>query len=440
MIHESLCTQKKRPMKISNTLVLQLAFMLLGPFLTFAQTSDQPVTDSTQSTLMKLYQDVEALKKLKINGYVQAQYQLADSVGINSYAGGNFPANDDKRFLIRRGRLKATYLTTNSSFVFQVDATEAGAVTLKDAYFKFTEPYLKVFSVTAGVFNRPFVFEVPYSSSDRESPERGRMSQIIFPGERDMGFMLTIQGPKTSPWNALKLDAGLVNGTGLGFKEFDKKKDFVAHLTLNKASKSEKVKYGIGVSYYNGGFRQDNDSVFSIQTVNDSLRFVQENGNFLGSTTERKYYGADAQLSIDWIGGITTLRAEFITGDQASIAKDMKSIGAAIKVPVYNRKFNGGYFYFLQNIGQSKAQIVAKFDFFDPNTDVKGDEIGLSKSGLNEADIAYNTIGLGAIWRFDQNLKLMAYYDIVKNEETNLTGYSSDVKDNVLTLRLQYRF
>ena len=48
----------------------------------------------------------------------------------------------------------------------------------------------------------------------RESPERGRMSQLIFPNERDLGAMLTIQGPKLSNWNWLKLEAGLFNGTG----------------------------------------------------------------------------------------------------------------------------------------------------------------------------------------------------------------------------------
>ena len=85
-----------------------------------AQIVDPEQQDSTQSTIAKLYQDVESLKKLKITGYIQAQYQLADSAGIKSYAGGDFPSFDDKRFLIRRGRLKATWTNTHSSFVFQL--------------------------------------------------------------------------------------------------------------------------------------------------------------------------------------------------------------------------------------------------------------------------------------------------------------------------------
>ncbi len=430
-------------MKLLKNKWLGLAGCLLSLIVSqpiMAQIVDPEQQDSTQSTIAKLYQDVESLKKLKISGYIQAQYQLADSAGIKSYAGGDFPSFDDKRFLIRRGRLKATWTNSHSSFVFQVDATEAGTVSLKDAYFKYTDPYLQLFTLTAGLFNRPFGNELPMSSSDRESPERGRMSQIIFPGERDMGFMLTIQAPKTSRWNFIKLDAGLFNGTGLGAKEFDKKKDFIGHLTFNKASLNEKLKFVLGASYYDGGFRQDNDTLFSIQTVNDSVRFIQENAKYKGETTKRKYYGVDAQFSIDWFPGITTLRAEMIFGEQPGLASDNKSISAVVTKPIFQRKFKGGYVYFLQNIGQSKAQFVLKYDWYDPNKDVSGDKIGLQNSNLTEADIQYTTIGIGGIWRFDQNLKLMAYYDIVKNESTKLKGYTSDIKDNVFTLRLQYRF
>ena len=40
------------------------------------------------------------------------------------------------------------------------------------------------------MFARPFGFEINYSSSDRESPERGRKSQILMKGERDLDFKI----------------------------------------------------------------------------------------------------------------------------------------------------------------------------------------------------------------------------------------------------------
>ena len=158
------------------------------------------------------------------------------------------------------------------------------------------------------------------------------------------------------------------------------------------------------------------------------------------------YYGVDAQVSVDWLPGITTFRAEYITGVQPSSSASSTSVSAAFAngTYVYSRKFNGAYFYFLQNVMQTKLQLVVKYDWYDPNTDVKGKEVGLNgtQSGkpTNSTDIKYSTLGLGAIWRFDQNLKIMAYYDMVTNEKTSVSGYTNDVKDNVVTVRLQYRF
>ena len=73
-----------------------------------AQAQEQP-QDTVQKTLEGLQSDIKNMKKLKITGYIQAQAQFADSMGIASFAGGNFNANTDKRFLVRRGRIKFTY-------------------------------------------------------------------------------------------------------------------------------------------------------------------------------------------------------------------------------------------------------------------------------------------------------------------------------------------
>lgn len=46
-----------------------------------------------------------------------------------------------------------------------------------------------------------------------------------------------------------------------------------------------------------------------------------------------------------------------------------------------------------------------------------------------------------AIWRINNALKLTAYYDFNKNEKSdNVKGYDADRKDDVFTLRLQYKF
>lgn len=461
-----------------------------------AQVTEPENTDTTVSTLSRYGQELELLKRVKVSGYIQAQFQYADSSGQQSFNGGNFPTGVDKRMAIRRGRVKFQYDSqvgekgwSTSQYVLQFDVTEKG-LTIKDAYLKFTDPWCGWFNFTAGMQNRPFGYEISYSSSLRESPERGRMSQIIFPGERDLGGMITLQAPKTSKWNWLKLDGGMFNGTGargpgLDASDWDKKKDFIGHLSANKSIMDERIKWGLGVSYYDGGVRQDQadsykygtDSLGTKGFIVDVKKADVATNIASRKSLKRTYVGADAQLSLDWIAGITTLRAEYIQGIQPGTSGSTASLTAAPTSTIttsyvirdtlgnlqtvtntstgtgniYSRNFNGAYFYFLQNIMQTPWQLIVKYDWYDPNTDVKGDEIGkavksttsIPAKTTSETDLRYDTWGFGIAYRWDANVRITAYYDMVKNETTtNLAskGYDRDLKDNVFTLRMQIKF
>lgn len=424
-------------------------------------------TDTLATGLRKVQAKVDALGKVVINGWVQAQYQMADSAGESSFAGGAFPANVDNRFIIRRARLKATYNGHLTQFVFQLNLSERGA-NLTDLYGKVTEPWMKAFSLTVGAQNRPFGYEIGYSSNQRESPERGRMSQLLFPNERDLGAMITFQMPKGKPLDFLKFEGGFFNGTGIpspggSVSDFDSKKDFIGRLRMDRTSQSEKIVYGLGVSYYNGGWRNGTSSVWKMdKDLQGGLAFHRytDTTNF-GRINERNCYGADGQLSIDWKAGVTTLRAEYIAGTQASGAgtngTTTLSPNAQPTTDGYVRHFSGMYLYLVQNINHSKWDFVAKYDVYDPNTKVAGDRIGQLVhapdgqvfTATNGADIKYTTIGLGFLYKLDANVKFTAYYDIVTNETTNAKNdagafttapYQQDLKDNVLTLRMQYKF
>ncbi len=99
---------------------------------------------------------------------------------------------------------------------------------------------------------------------------------------------------------------------------------------------------------------------------------------------------------------------------------------------------------------QTPLQLIVKYDWYDPNTDVKGDDIGTVGTGnkiysnekaFNASDIRYDTWGFGLTYHWDANLKITAYYDYVKNETSQrLSNYTTDLKDNVFTLRLQFKF
>ena len=351
--------------------------------------------------------------------------------------------------MIRESRVKIVYETPLTQFAFQVDVSERGFA-VKDMYAKFTEPWMKAFSLTTGVMNRPFGFEVPYSSSMRESPERGRMSQTIFPGERDLGAMITFQMPKTSNFNFLKIEGGMFNGTGSSAVDFDYIKDFIGNIGINKTTKNEKINYAMRFSAYSGGYRQGTSKVYTITKDSLSLpafSYFKDTTNY-AKTARRQYIGLDAQLNIDFPFGVTSLRGEFIAGQQPGSSSSSASPSAQ-PTDTYFRNFNGGYFYFLQNIGQTKNQLVVKYDWYDPNTDVKGDDIGaktLNRAGYNfvktgATDLKYTTLGIGWIYHWDTNVKITAYYDMVTNETSkNLPLWGRDRKDNVFTLRVQYKF
>jgi len=95
---------------------------------------------------------------------------------------------------------------------------------------------------------------------------------------------------------------------------------------------------------------------------------------------------------------------------------------------------------FLQNIYSTRHQLGLKLDWYDPNTKVKGDQIGQAGSNLNAADIRFTTLGGGYLFYVDPNLKITFWYERVWNETTQLQGFQSDISDNILTIRVQFRF
>lgn len=449
-------------MKSSKFLFTVLSTFLLAACLATSVSAQEPenamvpeVIDTLNGKIENVKTEVELLKRLKVSGYVQAQWQLADTVGaVTPFSGGSFPKYSDNRFAVRRGRVKFSYEHEFSTYVLQLDATEKG-VGLKEAYAAVKDPWVQFVTVTAGVFNRPFGHEIAYSSSLRESPERSRVFQTLFPQERDLGAMISLQPRKGTRFDWIKLDAGLVAGNGIN-SEFDKHKDFIGHLGISKSNKLENFKYGFGISYYDGGVFQGTKYIYTPGTLGDGTTI----GFQVDSTSSNKYgfakrqvLGVDLQLSLFSEIGLTSIRAEYLTGKQPGSKTGNVSIASssAPDYDTYIREFSGAYIYFIQNIGQTKHQIVLKSDWFDPNTKVAGSDIkAKSEDGkstlLSNADIKYSTLGIGWNIRFNSQVKFSAYYEFVKNEKTGLSGtnstndYRSDLKDNVLTLRVQYKF
>ncbi|MEK6756713.1 MAG: hypothetical protein AABZ02_11230 [Bacteroidota bacterium] len=396
--------------------------------------------------LLDMKSTVDALKKIKITGYIQSQYQTAESDGIGTFSGGSFPSSVHSRFLLRRGRVKVNYDNDLTQYVLQIDVTQNG-VGIKDAYATIKEPWLKSFSLTGGIFDRPFGFEISYSSSSRESPERTRLFQTLFPGERELGAKIEITPPETSPLSFLNVRAGLLNGVLNTANENDNFKDLIGRVGVQVPLAEQGLAIDGGLSFYSGQARSN--SRFVYKTNGPAKNFtVDSTAANVGSYHDRSYLGADVQLYYDLPGlGGLSLRGEFISGKQPGTATSgvFYNPGSTI-TPLYQRNFTGWYINYVQNIGL-EHQLVVKYDELDPNTDVEGNDIGAPGKNLAVADVRYTTFGIGWIYHWDANVKFTFYYDIVANEKVNpatnlasLIPFKEDIKDNVFTVRMQYKF
>lgn len=448
--------------------------------------------------------DLAKLTKIKISGYVQAQWQHFEASNV-------FPSN---YFTIRRARFKLVYEPAKGIvFCLQPDFQPSNFV-IKEAYTRLNEPWLKTFSLWVGKFNRPN-YEVETSSSDLEALERSRVITTLYPGEYAIGAKLEV----TPPSIPLKFQLAIFNGndgqvypdaTGANQnaadnKDFDNYKDFMARLTYG-------FKFGhwggltIGAHGYYGAVRATTDTLLnSDYTKNKSVA--------VGSALSRSWIGGEAQLYIDVLGGLV-LKGEYIAGinafpgfNNSSSATSYSSSVNATKdtltqvftttkttsiAPNIQRNFHGFYVYLVKNIGK-RNQFTIRYDKFDPNTKLSSDQLGIANYKASSsktttvkntfgsagnvlvnkevntttvnnsltsgtADLAYSQVTLCWSYYFDDNIKISLAYDIPMNEKVGTAGkvmsgnytipgnqpmkydYSNLINQNVLTLRFQAKF
>jgi phosphate-selective porin len=436
------------PSKKIGLLRVVMALLFGAPFGAVAQRFLSEY-DSTLFIRDTVVTTVRRFENLHFSGYMQPQFQVAQSKGIESFDGGDFRKNASNRFMLRRARVKMDYRIPSKEgfgpaalFTFQFEATERD-VNVRDVFVRIFEPKKQKLALTAGLFARPFGYEINLSSSYRETPERGRMSQTLMPSERDLGAMVSYEAKKPVLKKLkLKLDAGLFNGQGKsGPAEFDSYKDLISRLTVSPFSLSRTVTLSGGLSLLNGGWRQD--SRYRYETRKEGARTVfsvDSSVANIGNKAPRRYYGADAQLELKHGWGKTEWRAEYWWGTQPGTASTTENPGVQPEGPTYIRPFDGAFIYFLQNIINPNWELMVKYDWYDPNRMAAGNEIGSNGDFLSAGDVRYDTWGVGLTRYFSEHLKILAYYSFVRNETTGLSGYRSDLQDDVFTLRMQMRF
>jgi hypothetical protein len=357
--------------------------------------------------------DLGKLNKLKISGYVQAQWELYGKDLVK-------PFDPNNTFLIRRARVKFTYEPLDGvKLVLQPDFS-TGNIALQDAYGVVSIPKLKEWSIWAGQFDRPN-YEVEYSSSQVEVLDRSRVIRTLYPKEKEIGAKLEYKGSDVP----LKFQFMALNGNFAGkeAKDVDSRKDLMGRLVYELNLRERGIGLNFGVNGYLGGNRaKTNPYVLTSYGVTDSL--------VVGDYLSKKWLGGEFQLFADFLGGMS-IKGEYLAGVNSLASTISSSSTTAQKKADPNKlkNFSGFYLYLIKNIG-SKNQFIARYDFFDPNTKLSGD------AAVN--DIYYKTLSLAWQYYLNDWIRLSIYYDMPKNE-VNST-YKTQIKDNILALRVQAKF
>lgn len=403
-----------------------LTLILCCPLLAFSQSNNAPSSYDPHD--------------IRITGYLQTQFQQAQSGGISSFSGGDFAENSDNRFIIRRGRLKIDRVDKYSSIVFQIDATQNG-VNLMDAFIQLHQPDYQQLRFTAGLFNRPFGYSIVYSSGYRDFPERSRVFQTIMPRERDIGAMVTY-----IPLKFLNADLAVVNGSGLYARDYDSKKDLIGNLSFKFDSLANKrLHLGFGGSFYKGSVRNDTESYYT----NTGNGFTKNTApSYKGANLKRNYFGGNIQVQYDNTFGATTLKAEYVTGTQPGVATSSTITGAVASqsfttqpaTDLYLRNFTGYYLWFTQQILKTKFNALVAYDVYDPNNKIAESAIGAAGNNTTAGDIKFSTLGYGFTYLVNSRVKITIYNERVINSATQLQNYKDDIRDDVFTARLQYRW
>ncbi|HEY0787965.1 MAG TPA: porin, partial [Thermoanaerobaculia bacterium] len=312
--------------------------------------SNRPKTEESDARVRGI---LEALERLKISGYIQAQFVDDESSRDELTASGS--RNKDQ-FSIRRGRLKFVYTASPAArATVQLEANSNG-VDLKDAFIELTEPWTEwKHTLTAGQFKWPFGFEIPYSSSSREMPERSRVIRTLFPGERDRGVMASGAGFG----KRLTYQLAVVNGSGIDqSSDPDSSKDVVGRLGWSFPT------LDVGASLYRG-------EALLATTAQPAGRMFDKNRT-----------GVDAQWKTP-LPGLTT-RAEYVTGDEKGAEVD------------------GWYVYLIQALGK-KNELVVRADEYDANADLAGNAV----------------FTLGGAWNYhlDKRTRVTLAYEHPEREE-----------------------
>jgi len=331
-------------------------------------------------------------------------------------------------FQMRRVRLRLSGpLTLRSDYSVQLDAQSVGAVSLMDAFVNLTDLPVKGSSVRLGQYSPPFGYELPTSSTTRESPERayafgtsatdypifkttvsgtggtvtpGSVLPLFLSQNRDVGAAVVVGAPAASR-TGTRASLALINGEGrssTGVRNQNRGLDLLGRAETGLFG----GRLGLGVSGYYGALAVRGGPPTG--TPATPVAFVSAN---------RKLAGIDLRYTTPWR---TTLRAEYLGGIFETTPDRAQYLA--------NNHVYGWYFTARHPVS-SRIEAVAKYDEFYPIS-----EAGKTAGGLGRMELVRKSLAGGILYNFDEAIRFRLWY--VKG----LTPYDPSATSGPLRSRL----
>lgn len=295
--------------------LLVVAF-LLGINQGFSQGCEGDAATSTDST---------STLNIKVFGFFQPQYDYF------FYDGDN-----DNTFRFKRARLGVRGdIMDDFSYYFMLETSPfiggSGDAYLMDAFITYKADNWARISV--GTFKQPFSLDVSTPCHSLTTIERSIVADQLVAPQRDFGLAV-FGGNK---YNKLNYAVALMNGRGLKVKDDNTKKDLIGRVTYK---------------------------LTNYLTVGVSGRYGYPIPN--NTTDDRTSFGGEFLLEMDKL----SVQGEYIYDEGAYYSAAGGGCGAE---PVaLGKKRDGAYIMGAYKVNE-KFQPVLKYEFFDPDLDLKDD-------------------------------------------------------------------
>lgn len=383
---------------------------------------------------------------VRISGYVQAQYQY-DQTSRDELAPAGSPLNQN-RFLMRRGRLRATADWQDWQGVLELDGNtvRGPAAGLQRAELTWRAPGATRdrpwLALTAGLTDIPFGDELNVPQDQLPFLERSAASQAFFTGPRDAG--LRLHGVLS--W--FHYDLAAMNGAPLdergGLTSLDPARalDLVGRLGVD-AAPADGLRLTGGISYLSGkGFSPGTDAGKSQVVWRDfngdgqlgdgELLAVPATAAVASATFARWALGADLSATLSTSIGVSKLSVEGALGNNID-----RGLFAADPILAGRDQRGATGLVALTHDLPAWVWVGVRASLYRPDLDLTDAQRGVLVPASPRYDVISPVIGL----RWSQQAQILAQADFIRDTlGRSRSGEPTDAANNRLTVRAQVRF